>query len=263
MTSTPRGARAEALVTFGRAALLVTVFWWLATGLIFLAQRQGLAALVGVCVATAGAVWGVRWVWQARDDQRASAAVRSFLGGSAAWAWVSTVFLAGWIVGPTVGEPVGAPGSGQLALEAIHATLYSDVVGLLMLAVVAVATARGVNRVGLWTYMIFWGAQQSAKLNIFFGVANPGEEFFPAHLAYLVRYFGPHENQWLVWASITALTIGAMWSGWMATRAIAGVERVGRALVATLLALAALEHVVLALPLSLPLWEVFLQWRGT
>jgi putative photosynthetic complex assembly protein 2 len=124
------------------------------------------------------------------------------------------------------------------------------------------ATGRGANRVGVWTSLVFWGAQQSAKLNIFFGVANPGEEFFPAHLRFLTAYFGPHDNQWLVYASIVALGSGAAWSGWHAVRATGAYHRIGRAVLATLLALAALEHMVLALPLELPLWDVFLSWRG-
>jgi putative photosynthetic complex assembly protein 2 len=248
---------------FGRAAILVTLFWWLATGLIFMAQRRGTAATVGVAIATVLAIVGVWLVWRDRDRLDGVGATRSFLGGAAAWAWVSTVFLAGWIVGPADPSALGAKGSWELALEAIHATLYSDVVGLLVLAAVALATARGRNRVGLWTYMVFWGAQQSAKLNIFFGVENPGEAFFPPHLMFLTDYFGPHQNSWLIGVSIVALGWGAVWSGYHAFRAADLYNRVGRALLATLLGLAAFEHVVLALPLELPLWDVFLRWRGT
>ncbi len=254
----PRGT----VAAYGRAVALVTVFWWLATGLIFMAQRQGSAAVVGTSLSTVLAVAGLWWVRRTRHQLDAQGATRSFLGGSAAWAWVSTVFLAGYVVGPAVAAPVAAPASWAMALEAIHATLYSDVVGLLMLAAVALATGRGENRVGLWTFMIFWGAQQSAKLNIFFGVVNPGEAFFPPHLAFLVQYFGPRENQWLIVVSITALATGAWWSGRWALRATTEYHRIGRALLSTLLGLAALEHVVLSLPLYLPLWDLFLEWRA-
>jgi putative photosynthetic complex assembly protein 2 len=261
-TQVVEGSRRPALRAFGRAALLVTLFWWLATGLIFMAQRQGTAAVVGSTLATVFAVIGLWWVRRTRDQLDAQGATRSFLGGSAAWAWVSTVFLAGYVVGPPVTEPIAPASSWAMALEAIHATLYSDVIGLLMLAAVALATGHGGNRVGLWTYMVFWGAQQSAKLNIFFGVMNPGDQFFPPHLEFLVWYFGARENQWLVFVSIVALGYGAWWSGVHAMRASSDYHRIGRALLATLLGLASLEHIVLALPLELPLWEIFLDWRG-
>jgi putative photosynthetic complex assembly protein 2 len=255
-------ARRPTLAAYGRAAALVTLFWWLATGLIFMAQRQGAAAAVGTTLSTLFAVAGLWWVRRTRDQLDARGATRNFLGGAAAWAWVSTVFLAGYIVGPPVTEPIADPGTWAMALEAIHATLYSDVVGLVMLAAVALATGHGANRVGLWTYMIFWGAQQSAKLNIFFGVVNPGDSFFPPHLEFLVWYFGPRENQWLIVVSIVALSTGAWWSGRWALRATNDYHRIGRALLSTLLGLAALEHVVLSLPLYLPLWDIFLEWRA-
>ena len=41
------------------------------------------------------------------------------------------------------------------------------------------------NRVGLWTFMVLWVMRHSAKLNIFLGVRNLGENFLPPHLAYL------------------------------------------------------------------------------
>jgi putative photosynthetic complex assembly protein 2 len=258
----PALGRRPSLLAFGRAAVIVTAFWWLATGLIFMAQRRGTAAALGVGIASVLALVGLWVVWRDRDRVDGVGATRSFFGGSAVWAWVSTVFLAGWIVGPELAVATGARGSWTLALEAIHATLYSDVVGLVLLAAVALATGRGTNRVGLWTYMIFWGAQQSAKLNIFFGVLNPGEAFFPPHLAFLTQYFGPHANSWLVFVSILALGGGAVWSGYHAITATTTYHRVGRAFLATLLGLAAFEHAVLALPLELPLWDVFLRWRS-
>jgi putative photosynthetic complex assembly protein 2 len=248
-------------VAFGRALVGVTLFWWLATGLVFVAQRQGAVAAVAAVVATALAALGARLVRVHRDDRTVRGAERSFLGGALLWAWVSTTFFAGWLVGPP-SVATGAPGSWPLALEAIQATVYSDVAGLAMLALAAVATGRGGNQVGLWTYMVFWGAQQSAKLNIFFGVANPGEVFFPAHLRFLTAYFGPRENQWLVWASLAALGASAVWAGWRAVGAADPYARTGRAILSVLVGLAALEHAVLALPLDLPLWELFLAWRG-
>jgi putative photosynthetic complex assembly protein 2 len=241
---------------------MVTLFWWLATGLIFMAQRQGTAAVVGSTLATLFLGWSLVTLVRTRERLDARGTTLNFLAGAMAWAWVSTVFLAGYLVGPPMTEPLAAPGSWPLALEAIHATLYSDVSGLLVLAAVALATGYGRNQVGLWTYMVFWGAQQSAKLNIFFGVVNPGEQFFPPHLEFLVWYFGPRENQWLVYASVLLLGGTSWWTGAQALRARDDYRRIACAVLATLLGLAALEHVVLALPLQLPLWEIFLDWRG-
>ena len=40
------------------------------------------------------------------------------------------------------------------------------------------------NMLGFWTYVLWW-MHESAKLNVFFGVPNLGEEMLPEHLRYL------------------------------------------------------------------------------
>ena len=52
-----------------------------------------------------------------------------------------------------------------------------------------VAVGAGTNRYGLWTFLVLWIMRQSAKLNLFFGVPNLGEQYLPAHLQEALSYF--------------------------------------------------------------------------
>jgi putative photosynthetic complex assembly protein 2 len=241
----------------------VVVFWWAATGLTIAMQRDALTRTASALAATALAVLAVRLLARAREERTGGAAFRSFLGGALLWAWVSTLFYGGWVTGLRPAEvSVGGP-SVRLALEAIGATLYADLLALAAIALAVGVTRRGPNRVGLWTLLLFWGAHQTAKLNVFFGVRHAGAEFLPPDLAHLERFFGPARNSALL--PVTVLLLAALVGGlalgaWRATTPLA---RTGRALLAALAALALLEHALLGVDAALPIWELFLRARGT
>jgi putative photosynthetic complex assembly protein 2 len=121
-----------------------------------------------------------------------------------------------------------------------------------VLAVAVLAcVGPGANRVGVWTYCVLWAMRQSAKINVFLGVRNLGESFLPDHLAYLKTYFQRKPMNVLFPLSVTVATTAAVAVWWrlLDGGVAGGFETAALALTGTLLALGALEHWLLVLPL--------------
>jgi putative photosynthetic complex assembly protein 2 len=257
----PTAAAAPVWRTVGRAALRLILFWWLATGLIVATQRDALTRAIAAGIALAVAVFGLRLVWSTRDDVTPRGAQLAFIGGAFLWIFVQTAFYGGWIVGPELAIPASAGPSAWLAIHAIGATAWNEVASAAALAYCVTVYQR--NPVAWLTVGTFWGTDQLAKLNVFLGVANPGTHFLPEQLYFLIAYFGPQRNSPLLPVSVVVLAGLAAWLFRRVLRDGHGFRREANALLAWLLTLAALEHLMLGLPVSLPLWDVFLQARGS
>ncbi len=240
---------------------LVVVFWWAATGLTIVLQRDGAARTIGLAATALLAVAGAVLVVRSRADRSARGARAAFLGGALLWWWTAALFYAGWGVAPA-SVAAGPPRSLALAAQAIAATWRADAVALVVLAAVAAAVWRRPNRVALGSLLAFWGTLQTAKLNVFVGVRNPGGELLPPQLAGLQLFFAPPVNSWLLPLTVVAL---AALSGRLITRAVRTSDafvRQSSAIVGVLLALAVLEHVLLGVRAGPALWAVFLEVRG-
>ncbi len=241
------------------AVLLVLVFWWTATGILYALQRnvwtRGLAALgAAACLAAAA-----RMLLASRDDTSAPGGLRAFFAGALAWTAIITLFFEGWIVGPSP-ESLGAARRGWAgAWSAITATWHWEALALAVLAMVAWQLRGARNRVALHTLLLFWGAHQTAKLNLFAGVVNSGAEIFPSYLAHLTAYFGPARNTPLLWLTIEAYAVMAVWLLLPTLRSIDNGTRMRRLVLAALAGLAATEHALLATRLPIMLWELFLR----
>ncbi|MDX2183475.1 MAG: DUF3623 family protein [Gemmatimonadaceae bacterium] len=256
---------ANGLWIVARDVALVLAYWWLATGLIFLIQRDPITRLFGVAAATALGAVGVWLVVSTRDSATPKGALRAWLGAALLWAWPATLLYAGLPAGPADAATRALPyaqGSWPMALDAIRATIANDVIGVLLLGVLVVLTIGHANRMSVWAYLLFWVVQQSAKLNIFFGVERAGAEFLPMHLRFLERFFGPSENSPLLGATIIVLSIVAALFAWQASRTKLGYLRNGLALLTAVLVLAVVEHLVIGGVFEAPLWKAFLDARG-
>ena len=232
--------------------------WWFSTGIVILLNRMsrsairlslvlssllGLAALVGLA--------------HTAQQTGVAGAYCAFTCALLAWGWNELSFLTGWITGPrTSALPAGTVGWPRF-VESCRAVLWHELGILLVgLAVVAI-TWDAPNQVGTGTYLVLWVMRTSAKLNLFFGVRNLSEEFLPAHLAYLQSFFRRRPiNAFFFFAvagasaCLFALVAGAQDALSSAAHAV------GYALVATMLALAILEHLLLVLPLdTTALWR--------
>jgi putative photosynthetic complex assembly protein 2 len=223
--------------------------WWLST--VVLIYRAGLprgsfAATLGG--ATVVMMLGVYAVFACRNDASTGAAYLSFFGGLAIWAWHEVSYLFGFISGPRPEAcPPGTSGWRRFVLG-VKTCVYHEIAVVATAAALAALLWDAGNRVGLWTFMILWLMRWSAKLNIFLGVRNLHDEFWPDHLGYLKSFVRKRSMNELFPLSIlfacgafAVLTSVAIGSGDDMAR------RTGATLLATLLALAIVEHALLVL----------------
>jgi putative photosynthetic complex assembly protein 2 len=233
--------------------------WWFSTGVILYLDglprhtfRWTLGASTALLV---GALWALI---HTRDDTSVSGAYCAFTCALLVWAWQEVAFLLGVVTGPRRTPcPPGARGLARF-LYAAETVLYHELALIGLALAVATCVGQGANPVGLWTYLVLWGMRQSAKLNIFLGVRNLGESFLPEHLAYLASYFQRRPMNVLFPISVTVGTGAAALVWWQLLVEGGGspFQRAGLALTGTLLALGALEHWLLVLPLpSEALWR--------
>ena len=237
-------------------------FWWLATGLVIAAQRDPATRLAAAVVSGGLALLGLWLVARSRTDATPAGARRALAGAGLLWTWVAVSLYAGWLVGPTPIRP--APGTPMLAEAglAIHALLWHELGSLAVLALAWALTRGGPNRAGFHVLAVFWTTTQLAKLNVFAGVANPGDRFLPEWLSFVRWYVGPAQNTPLLAVSIAVLTAAAFIAGRRAARATDPFARWAGAMVACMLALGALEHAFLGIARDVPLWDAFLEARG-
>jgi putative photosynthetic complex assembly protein 2 len=101
--------------------------------------------------------------------------------------------------------------------------------------------------VAICTFALLWCMRFSAKMNLFFGVPETGEQYLPRHLAYLASYFrrGPVSVFFFLAVGLSC----AVWA-WMVWQVSSGVATIttGWVLLAALLGLAIVEHVIMAFP---------------
>jgi len=246
----------------GKGTLAVVGFWWLVTGVIVALQRNEWTKFAAWVISTGVAIWATYDVHTQRALRTASSARRTFLAATAVWMWINVGLYGGWIVGPggeatIVGEP-----SLARALEAIGSLLWHELLCVLLLFSTWLFVRTSPNRLAFTALATYWAVLQVAKLLIFFGVENPGARFLPPHLQFLLSYYGPAVNTgWLPVSVFTAVGI-ALICWWNGREAKDVFLRQSRALLAMLIALAALEYILLGVRSEAPLWEVFLKARG-
>jgi putative photosynthetic complex assembly protein 2 len=146
---------------------------------------------------------------------------------------------------------------------ALGTCLYHELTILVSGGLIVAATRGAPNQVGLWTFLVLWAMRQSSKLNVFAGVLNLNEQFLPAHLRYLSSYMRRRPMNLFFPFSVTAATVAL---GWLVQRAVAAdtdaFRAAGLTFIATMLALAILEHWFLILPLPFAqLWAWALRLR--
>jgi putative photosynthetic complex assembly protein 2 len=246
----------------GKGTLAVVGFWWLVTGVIVALQRNEWTKLAAWILSTGVAIWATSEIHAQRAIRSASSARRTFLATTAVWMWINVGLYGGWIVGPGGTASVAGAPTIVRATEAIGSLLWHELLCVGLLGATWLLVRRSPNRLAFAALATYWAVLQVAKLNIFFGVANPGARFLPPHLQFLLSYYGPPENTgWLPVSVFTAVGIALLfwWHGWQAKDAFL---RQSRALLAMLIALAALEYMLLGVRSEAPLWEVFLKARG-
>ncbi|HEX7718494.1 MAG TPA: putative photosynthetic complex assembly protein PuhE [Woeseiaceae bacterium] len=223
--------------------------WWLST--VVLLYRTGLpsstfrATLLGASFVLVLAVGGL---WFTRSDPSAAAAYIAFTSALAIWAWHEVSYFLGFINGPRALPCPPNVSSWRRFVFGVRASLYHELAIVATAAFIAIVTWQAVNQIALWTFVILWLMRWSAKLNIFLGVRNLHREYWPDHLRYLDSYARQKTMNGFFPVSILVACV-ALWVLGAAAVAAAGdpTGRTGAVLMATLLALAILEHCFLVL----------------
>ena len=239
-------------------ALFALFVWWFSTGAILYLDGRApdtfALSLIGGTFVLALALIGLM-LWSGTATP--AAAYGAFVCGLLCWGWQEMTLYLGYITGPRrVAQPPKARGW-QRFMMATQAILYHELAIALMGGLLLWALWDAANPIGLWTFLILWWMRLSAKLNIFLGVPNHSAEFLPGHIAYLASYFRKRPMNLFFPISVTVSTLVTAWLFMQAAGAAPGsFEQTGWALLATLMALAVLEHWFLVIPLPVTkLWS--------
>lgn len=249
----------------GLPILATLALWWASTGLILhldsLDRRTYVGTMLGASVFLAISLWLVA---ETAGQTTASAAYIAFACGLVAWGWQLLAFYTGFLTGPN--KTACSPGCRGLSrfVRAAGASLYHELAALIGALVLLAFTHGQPNQMALWTYLILWAMHQSAKLNVFFGVPNWGEDMLPDHLAYLTSFMKRRPINLFFPFSVTVATVLTKLLFERAVRPGAtAFETVGSVLLATLMALAVLEHWFLVAPIDgNALWRAFRRRSG-
>jgi putative photosynthetic complex assembly protein 2 len=172
-------------------------------------------------------------------------------------------FLMGFVTGPRKqGCPAGCSGWRHFG-HAAETLLHHELAIAASAVAVVLLTWNAPNQLGAWTFLALWGMRLSTKLNVFLGVPNLSEEFLPEHLQYLKHFFTKKPMNPLFPVSITLATLVTVLAVQRAAAATGPFEATAFTFLATLLALAVIEHWFLVLPLpSATLWSWGLRSRA-
>lgn len=245
-------------------ALFALCLWWFATGAILyldgLPQRTFRHSMLGATVLLVAALFSLD---HSAAQQSTAMAYCSFTSALIVWGWLEMSFLMGFITGSRKhGCADGCSGPAHF-WHATEAILHHEL-SILVCAILIVAITWGdPNQTGTWTFMLLWGMRLSAKLNLHLGVRNFSEEFLPPHLTYLKSFFRRRRMNLLFPLSVTAGSIvTTLLVQHVTTPGNSEAETVAYTLLATMSALAVIEHWFMVLPLPFnALWKWGLKSR--
>jgi putative photosynthetic complex assembly protein 2 len=248
---------------FAVPAAFAALVWWFATGAILyldgLPRRtfaRSMAAATAVMLASACVAFATR------NDRSVSGAYAAFTSAILIWGWLEMSFLMGFVTGPRKESCHDRCAGWSHFLHATEAIIYNELAIAAGAAGIVAVTWQCSNRVCLWTFLILWAMRLSAKLNLFFGVPNVGEQFLPDHLQYLKSFFRRRRMNFLFPVSIIASTLTVLVLAQKFWAAADAFRSTAYALTTSLLALAVLEHWFMVLPLpSERLWRWALRQR--
>ncbi|HKJ15853.1 MAG TPA: putative photosynthetic complex assembly protein PuhE [Xanthomonadales bacterium] len=220
--------------------------WWVSTLLLMRCilrarQRSKLVLVVMTVIALLSFVA----VFVSRDWTTPLGVYLAFLSALGLWAWHEATYFLGFVTGP---RPEACPpgvSAGQRFLFGVRVSLYHELAIVLTAIAVAWVTIGSSNQTAMWVFVLLWLMRWSAKLNIFLGVRNLHQEYWPVHLQYLASYAKSATMNPLypVTAGLSLLAFG-----WLIAKAAASTsayELTAFVLIAVLLFLALLEHAFL------------------
>jgi len=246
------------LAVIGATVVYTLFLWWFSTGAILWLDRRprktySFSLLAGFAVALI-ALLGLGFSMRSATP---TGAVIGFTCTLLIWGWHELSFLTGLITGPRAAAcPPDASGWRRFVLAASTLIYHEIALALTALALLVLSWGQP-NPVGAWTFLILFGCRLSSKLNLFLGVPNFTDSFFPDHLRHLTTYLkkAPMSAFFPVSVAGGCALAGAL--GWRALYPNASAfNAVAFSLLFALTALAMIEHAFMVLPLpDAALWR--------
>lgn len=243
-----------------------TFLWWFSTGVIFFLNARPARtfrwSMLGGSILLMAALYGLQ---ASARSETTGAAFIAFTCGLAIWGWHTMSYYMGMITGPRREAcPADCRGLERFCL-AVGTSLYHELAIIATIGLLVWLTWGQPNVFGLWTFILLWTMHVSAKLNVFLGVRNLNVEFIPKRLDYLTSFFRQKPMNLLFPFSVTSATIV---TGFLVQEASAAgpgsFAAAGYVLLATLLALAVIEHWFMILPIPAEaLWHWSLKPSST
>jgi putative photosynthetic complex assembly protein 2 len=236
--------------THGAPLLLTLALWWGSTAVI--------ARLIGhtprsyprlLLLATLLGVAGLFLLVGLRDTTSVAAAVGALVGAITVWGWIEVTFLTGQVTGPLPTHSAEDEGLIRRAGRAFTAILWHEILIAVTVAMAAVLLLGRDNDLALLVLLLLWLMRSSAKLNLFLGVRNLGEGFLPPHLRHLLDFMRHRAMNALMPISLLVGTAIAWHFGAASLSATSAYEATASTILATLAALAVVEHLLMVLPL--------------
>jgi len=241
------------------AILFSTFLWWFSTGVIFYLNARPTHtfrwSMLGGTLLLLGALYGLS---ETSGLETVYGAFSAFACGLVIWGWHTMSYYMGVITGPRRERcPPGCDGWRHF-WHAVETGLYHELAIIATVGLMLALTWNQPNQFGVWTFVVLWSMHVSAKLNVFLGVRNLNEDFIPKHLQYLTGFFRQRPMNLLFPFSVTIATIV---TAILVQKAIAPeadtFTATGYALLATLMALAVIEHWFMILPIPA---EILWRW---
>ncbi|MCE4226004.1 DUF3623 domain-containing protein [Methylobacterium sp. C25] len=254
------------MAVYAAPAFYAVLLWWFSTGVILLLdhlpRKTHRWSMAGGTIVLAVALWAIGT--SARDASE-SGVYTAFTAAVLVWGWQEMSYYMGFISGP---RPEACPphlSKSEKFFAALGTSLWHEFAIVLGGLAILVLVWGQPNHFALCTYATLVLMNASARLNLFLGVRNLNAELLPPHLGYLAGYLAKRPMNLLFPFSVSLGTIAAalMARATLSDETLAH-ELVGYTLLASLTALAVLEHWFLMLPLpSAALWQWSLPGKVT
>ncbi|MEM7610479.1 MAG: putative photosynthetic complex assembly protein PuhE [Pseudomonadota bacterium] len=237
-------------MSYALPVVVALVLWWLTTVLLLrrlqLPDETFSRTLVAVSVLLGAGLFGFAI---SLGDATPRGAYIAFASALTVWGWHEAMYFLGYLSGP---RPGPCPYDARLSMRfrfGVQASLYHEIAVILTGVAMLWLSRDAANTVAAQAFTVLWLMRWSSKLNIFFGVSNLHEEFWPRHLHYLSSYVTHARGNWVFpFSMLLALALAVWVSQPLRLALIEPFDITACALVLTLLALACLEHVLLLLP---------------
>jgi putative photosynthetic complex assembly protein 2 len=244
--------------------LTALFIWWFTTGTIFyldnLPTRTFKWSMLGATALLLASLVVLRATAETSDT---TSIYLAFAAGLLAWGWQEISLYLGFVTGFRKHRCEEHCSGLKHFWHAIEANIWHEIAIIAVACVIAIITYGQENQIGLWTYLLLWGMNLSARLNVFLGVRNVSEEFVPPHMEFLKSFLNKRPMNLLFPLSVTMATTGTFFLIGKVTDATTDAERIGFTLLATMMALALVEHWMLVLPLPFEkLWNWSLPKRA-